>query len=236
MKKIFAAAILTTALFIGCASAEDVESSGAASAPKEINHADSIYYPQIDFYNMTSTADRIILPHYPTYQQTTEYSCGAAAALTVLNYFGDKSFDEPTLIKLLKTKPKIGTSLGNMVKFFKGIGWDVQSSLDTPPFDEYAFQKFVIENLSAGKPIIVENVDWGGHWRVIIGYDSLETSDLLYDDVLIFADPYDTSDHNQDGYAIQSFDRFFSMWFDNHILPEKERNQAWLIATPKGDN
>ena len=105
-----------------------------------------------------------------------------------------------------------------------------------PPFDEYAFQKFVIENLSAGKPIIVENVDWGGHWRVIIGYDSLETSDLLYDDVLIFADPYDTSDHNQDGYAIQSFDRFFSMWFDNHILPEKERNQAWLIATPKGDN
>ena len=122
MKKIFAAAILTTALFIGCASAEDVESSGAASAPKEINHADSIYYPQIDFYNMTSTADRIILPHYPTYQQTTEYSCGAAAALTVLNYFGDKSFDEPTLIKLLKTKPKIGTSLGNMVKFFKGIG------------------------------------------------------------------------------------------------------------------
>lgn len=236
MKKIFAAAILTTALFIGCASAEDVESSGAASAPKEINHADSIYYPQIDFYNMTSTADRIILPHYPTYQQTTEYSCGAAAALTVLNYFGDKSFDEPTLIKLLKTKPKIGTSLGNMVKFFKGIGWDVQSSLDMPPFDEYAFQKFVIENLSAGKPIIVENVDWGGHWRVIIGYDSLETSDLLYDDVLIFADPYDTSDHNQDGYAIQSFDRFFSMWFDNHILPEKERNQAWLIATPKGDN
>ena len=35
MKKILAAAILTTALFIGC-------------APDEINHADSIYRPQIN--------------------------------------------------------------------------------------------------------------------------------------------------------------------------------------------
>ncbi len=228
MKKFFTAAFLSTALFIGCASADD----GAASAPVEINHADSIYYPQINFYEMTSTGDRIILPHFSTYQQTTEYSCGAAAALTVLNYFGEKNFDEQTLMKKMKTKPQIGTSLGNMVKFFKEIGWDVQSSLDAPPFDEYEFQKFVVKNLSAGVPIMVENVEWGGHWRVIIGYDSLGTSEL-YDDVLIFADPYDTSDHNQDGYAVESFDRFFSMWFDHCVLPEKERNQAWLTAIPK---
>lgn len=219
MKKILAAALFLTALFIGCAKAE-------------INHTASIYYPQINFYEMTSTTDRIILTHYPTYQQTTEYSCGAASALTVLNYFGDKNFDEPTLMKLLETKPQVGTSLGNLVKFFKSIGWEVQSSLAAPPFEEYEFQKFVVENLSAGKPIIVENVEWGGHWRVIIGYDSLGTSEL-YDDVLIFADPYDTSDHNQDGYTIGSLDRFFYMWFDHCMLPENERNQAWLIAIPK---
>ena len=219
MKKILAAALFLTALFIGCAKAE-------------INHTASIYYPQINFYEMTSTTDRIILTHYPTYQQTTEYTCGPASALTVLNYFGDKNFDEKTLAKTMETKPQIGTSLGNMVKFFKSIGWEVQSSLDAPPFDEYEFQKFVVENLSAGKPIIVENVEWGGHWRVIIGYDSLGTSEL-YDDVLIFADPYDTSDHNQDGYTIGSLDRFFYMWFDHCMLPENERNQAWLIAIPK---
>ena len=219
MKKILAAALFLTALFIGCAKAE-------------INHTASIYYPQINFYEMTSTTDRIILTHYPTYQQTTEYTCGPASALTVLNYFGDKNFDEKTLAKTMETKPQIGTSLGNMVNFFKSIGWEVQSSLDAPPFDEYEFQKFVVENLSAGKPIIVENVEWGGHWRVIIGYDSLGTSEL-YDDVLIFADPYDTSDHNQDGYTIGSLDRFFYMWFDHCMLPENERNQAWLIAIPK---
>ena len=47
MKGFLTAAIMSTVLFIGCANAE-------------INHADSIYYPRFDFYNMTSTGDRII--------------------------------------------------------------------------------------------------------------------------------------------------------------------------------
>ncbi|MBO4779063.1 MAG: C39 family peptidase, partial [Selenomonadaceae bacterium] len=193
---------------------------------------DSIYFTHPDFANMTSNADRIILSNYPTYQQTTEYSCAPAAALSVLNYFGNHDFDEATLIKRMNTDSHIGTSLGNMVKFFREIGWDVQSGLDTPPIDEVAFRQSVAKNLSEGKPIMVENIEFGGHWRVIIGIDTLGTEEL-YDDVLIFADPYDTSDHNQDGYAIESLDRFFYMWFDHNMLPENERNQPWLIATPK---
>ena len=232
MKKIFIAAFFLTAIFIDTAGAEE-ESSNPAAAPAEINHANSIYYPHLDFYNMTSNADRIILPHYPTYQQTTEFSCGPAAALTVLKFFGRNDFDEATLIERMNSKPEVGTSLGDMVKFFKSLDWNVQSSLDTPPLEEFEFQKFVRENLSQGKPIIVENVEFGGHWRVIIGCDSLGTPDDLYDDVLIFADSFDTSDHKQDGYAIGSLDRFFWMWFDHNILPENERNQPWLIAVPK---
>lgn len=219
MKKFLTAALLVTIFLTGCVRAE-------------INHADSIYYTRPDFYNMTSTADRIILAHFPTVQQQTEYSCGAATVLSVLKFFGNRDFDEATLIERLKTKPKTGTSLGNMVNFFREIGWDVQSSLDTPPMDEFAFQKFVTENLSAGKPILVENVEWGGHWRVIIGVDTLGSAELD-DDVLIFADPYDTTDHNRDGYTAGSLDRFFYMWFDHDILPQAEREQPWLIATPR---
>ena len=233
MKKIFIAAIFLTAIFIGTACAEEQEPSGAAAAPAEINHADSIYYRHPDFYNMTSTDTLTILTHYPTYQQTNEYSCGAAAALTVLKYFGCDDFDEATLIKLMKTKPKIGTRLGNMVKFFKSIGWEVQSSLDRTPMEEDAFKKFVVRNLAAGRPIIVDNIEWGGHWRVIIGVDTMGTPEDLYDDVLIFADPYDTSDHKQDGYTIGSLDRFYSMWFARDLFPKAEHNQPWLIAFPK---
>ena len=231
MKRILSLAIMSTALLIGNACAAD--DGGAAAAPEEINHPDSIYYTHPDFYNMPSTDGRIILPHYPTYQQTSDYSCGSAAALTVLNYFGNHDFDEATLIKRMKTKPEIGTSLSNMIKFFKEIGWEVQSSLDKPPMEDDEFQKFVVKNLSQGNSILVENVEFGGHWRVIIGYDEIGTPDDTYDDVLIFADPFDTSDHKQDGYTSGSFDRFYSMWFDAHMLPKKERNQPWLIATPR---
>ena len=226
MTRIFIAAIFFTAIFIGNVHAAE-EISGPSDAPAEINHPDSIYYPQIDFYNMTSSGDKIILTHYPTYQQTTEFSCGPAAALTVLKFFGNNDFDETELIKRMKAKPNVGTSLKNTVKFFKSIGWKVQSTFDTPHMDEFEFQKFVVKNLSRGKPILVENVEFGGHWRVIIGCDGMGTPDDLYDDVLIFADPYDTSDHHQDGYTFGSLDRFYWMWFDKH-----ERPQAWLVATP----
>ena len=81
-------------------------------------------------------------------------------------------------------------------------------------------------------PIMVENVEWGGHWRVIIGYDTCGTENTL-DDVLIMADSYDTSDHYQDGYAVNNAERFFSMWFDSSMFPKKQRNQPWIIAKPK---
>ena len=90
--------------------------------------------------------------------------------------------------------------------------------------------KFVRETLTAGHPILVENIEWGGHWRVIIGYDDMKTENTL-DDVLIMADPYDTSDHKQDGYTVNNAERFFSMWLDPH-MPEGQQEQAFIIAHP----
>ena len=92
---------------------------GAVSAPAEINHTDSMYFTENDFYNMTQTADRIILKNYPIYQQTTEYTCGPASALTVLYFFGEKHYDEMTLAKEMKTQPyPIGFNPKDMSKFF----------------------------------------------------------------------------------------------------------------------
>ena len=233
MKKFFIAVMMLT-LTAACACAEDVpDYGGAAAAPADINHSDSIYFMRTNFYELTSADGLIILTHYPTALQASDFSCGPAAALTVLRWFGNNNFDEATLVREMKTQPLVGTSLSNMVKFFRDLGWEVHSRLDTPPIkaiDE--FQKFVVDNLSAGTPIMVENVEYGGHWRVIVGYDTLGTENL-FDDMLIFADPFDTSDHNSDGFAFGNADRFFSMWFDHSMLPENEREQPWLTARPK---
>ena len=235
MKKFFVIALLLT-LTAACACAEQVKDyGGAAAAPEDINHPDSIYFTHTNFYDFTCADGRIILEHYPTALQGSDYSCGPVAALTVLRWFGNFDFDEATLVREMKTQPLIGTSLGNMTKFFREIGWEVHSSLDTPHFGELEdFQKFVMKNLSEGTPIMVENVEYGGHWRVIVGYDTLGTENL-YDDVLIFADPFDTSDHHRDGFGVGSADRFFSMWFDHSMLPENEREQPWLTARPKSN-
>lgn len=230
---ILAAAIFSSANFT---SAEDVEIDGAANAPAEINHPDSIYYPDLDFYNMTSRGDRIILPHFGTYQQTTEYTCGPSASLMVLRYYGNYDFDEMELAKEMKTQGyPIGTNPANMVKFFQKIGWEVESSVSkgAVQFKKFGeFREFVLKNLELGRPIIVENIEWGGHWRVIIGYDGIGT-DVTQDDVLIFAEPYDTTDHEHDGYSFGSARRFYSMWFDHSMLPKKQRNQPWIVAYPK---
>lgn len=211
-----------------------IDKEGASSAPMEINHKDSLYFTTPDFYAMASTDERVMLTHYKTYQQTTEYTCGPAAALTVLCHYGNQDYDEMSLAAEMKTQGyPIGTNPRNMVNFFKKIGWQVESSLDSPAFADYnAFRGFVWQKLQESTPIMVENVEWGGHWRVIIGYDTMGTTSTL-DDTLIMADPYDTCDHCQDGYVAVNGEKFFSMWFDHFMLPKKQRNQPWIVARPQ---
>ena len=65
-----------------------------------------------------------------------------------------------------------------------------------------------------------------------MGYDSMGTAHTG-DDVLFMADPFDTSDHLQDGYNILSAERFFYMWFDHQLFKKADQNKQWLIAKPK---
>ena len=65
--------------------------------------------------------------------------------------------------------------------------------------------------ISNGIPMMIGSDDWGGHWQTIIGYDDMGTSGTQ-DDVLILADSYDTTDHEQDGYVVKSFERLVFGW------------------------
>ena len=142
-----------------------ITSSGAAAYRGIGNVADSPYYLAPDFFSMTSTSSLTLLPRYKTYQQTTEITCGPAAALTVLYHFGDTTWEEYKIANIMGTKPKIGTDTSGMVKFFQSIGWVVQSSLTATGKDDASFtsvnqfKDFVIANLRRNTPIMVENID-----------------------------------------------------------------------------
>lgn len=209
------------------------EADGAAQYIGQHDIKESPYFAHPDIYNMKSNENLNIISHFKTRQQHTGYTCGpVAAAMVVENLNGKEINTEKEIYTIMGTSNKKGTDCKGMVKYFKKIGWQVESSADKgSPADYEAFLKFVREHLQAGVPIMVENVDWGGHWRVIIGYDTMGTA-YTGDDVLIMADPFDTSDHLQDGYNIVSAERFFYMWFDDHLFKLTERKKQWLAARP----
>nr|HML49278.1 papain-like cysteine protease family protein [Clostridia bacterium] len=85
--------------------------------------------------------------------------------------------------------------------------------------------------IRAGIPVMIGWNEWSGHWQVIIGYDGMGTPETQ-DDVLILADPYDTNDHNQDGYVVESFERLVYGW--GAAFDERGEN-VFLIAAPELD-
>ena len=213
----------------------ETQAEGAASFSGKLNHANSRYYVFNDYYNMESDDTLHILSHFETYQQTTEYTCGAASALMVLNWFGKNQYHEPVVEQLVESHRAKGTTVENVANFFDLIGWNVEFHADvTMKFNTpLEFEAYVIDHIDRGIPIMINWLDWDGHWQVLIGIDTCGT-DTPYDDVLIFADPYDITDHFQDGYYIFSLGRFFGMWREGPCAEKHEPyQQPFVTAWPK---
>ena len=211
------------------------DGKGADSFEHELDHADSSYYIINDYYNMKSGDGLHILSNFQTYQQTTEYTCGCASALMVLNHYGNNDYNEMDICRLAETDTTKGTSVEGLEGFFKSLGWETTCHADT----DYRFQSieecedFFIRILDSGAPIMVNWVDWYGHWQVLIGLDTCRT-DSPYDDVLIMADPYDVTDHYQDGYYVVPMGRFFDMWREGPCTGKTDPyQQPFVVATPE---
>lgn len=244
-------------------SAKDVDldpEAGADSVERDGDHKDSPYFGSADYYNLTSTDTLTILPKFKTYQQTCESSCGVASTLMVLDYFGKLGdYTEESLAKLRNEAgdyPTDGaTSVAQVLSIFDHVdGFEVASTYDyygktngegdvyfTPEgsamgiYSEITLD-WIQTQLKAGKPIMICWNDWGGHWQVIIGYDTMGT-ETTQDDVIIVADPYDTTDHNQDGYGVYGAERFYYNWsmydFFEGTEFAQERDFLFVTVTPE---
>lgn len=213
---------------------------GADSVERDGDHAESPYFSHPDFYNMESTDTLTILSHFKTIQQTSEWSCGVTSALMVLEWYGKAdSWNEENLAALrheltgeLADYP--GTTLKQAMDIFDGVGgFDYMTTLDyTDVYSEVTLE--TIQGwLAEGKPVMVAWNDWGGHWQVIIGYDTMGT-ETAQDDVIIVADPYDTTDHNQDGYGIYPAERFYYNFtmYDSFTDEEGGNDMLFIVPTP----
>ena len=214
---------------------EGIELGGAAGYDHSNDHLDSEYFPtNHNWYERHSTDRLTIIPRFATYQQTTEVNCGPATILMVLYHYGIKTTTEPEIAVAVDTNDTVGTSVENLRDYFVRLGWHVDAHVSTQTrfADTDEFSAFAREQLAAGRPIIVNWTRWNGHWEAIIGIDTMGTESSS-DDVLIMADPYDTTDHYQDGYFTVGMEQFFYEWHEGLCAGKVEPYQhTYIIAYP----
>jgi len=198
-----------------------------AMCKKENKQPDENLQTHGDFYvtDITKGTPRqgFTLLDVDSYQQTTEYSCGPSAVVTLLDYFG-KQGDEMTIVEEMGTSTTTGTTPEQMANWLDAHGfdasWHENGNLDT-----------LTNNLKKQIPTLVEWSDWGGHWVLLVGYDTRNT-ETIWDDVIIFADPYDRHDDNMDGLTWFNAGRFYYMWYDALLFGTVMR-QVYITATPE---
>ncbi len=198
------------------------------------------YYFNHNFYEMQSDEELTILTNFQTHQRTLRCSCGPNAILMILNYYNDYAMSEEDIFTKVDCKIPGGTKIKNIVDFFRDKGYEVETSIEHSKtvngkcFETMQeFKDFVITNLKMGYPILVESVYYGGHYQVIIGYDSRTENDGYLNDVLIFADSSDNTDDYIDGYTYFSAFKFYKMWFDDRFLPIEHRQQPYVVVKGK---
>lgn len=172
---------------------------------------DSIHASDYYVLDVTQSEPRpgLTLIKVESYQQTTEYTCGPAAVVSLLGFFG-KTGDELKIAQEMGTSPLVGTNPEQMAVWLGNNGfaatWHQNGELDT-----------LTNRLKRNIPTLVEWSDWGGHWVLVVGYDTRET-ETKSDDVIIFADPYDRHDDHADGYTWFNAERFYYMWYDARLF------------------
>lgn len=157
------------------------------------------------------------------FQQTKSYTCGPATLITLLRFYG-RDGDEMQIAKEAKCTPQKGTSPANMVAWLESHDFEVT-------WGENGSLKQLRENLDRGIPTLVEWIDWGGHWVLVVGYDTRGT-DSERDDVIYFADPADGLDGVRDGVTSFHAKRFESMWFDAFLF-ERPMHKIQITAVPR---
>lgn len=190
------------------------------------------YYTGIDFDSLKPDSHLAVIPLKSYRQQVSNYTCGPVSAMTVLSYYNlsvpDTDAEEARIAREMNTS-KNGTTPVAIAGWFMQQGWNATWGTN-------GTYEMLRTNLDAGIPTMVEWINWGGHWVVVVGYDTRGTDDYIWDDVIIFADSVDCADDRVDGITYANYGQFDSMWFDARYFPENMRNRAWVVAVPPGQD
>ncbi|MBR1517068.1 MAG: C39 family peptidase [Bacteroidales bacterium] len=109
------------------------------------------------------------------------------------------------------------------------VGIQAVGNHDRPFADYDEAAQFLVSHIRQGRPVMVCWNLWGGHWTVCIGYDDNATPSFYDDDILVMADPYDTTDGKTEGLTRVSLVQFFYDWFCI-MTPKPWQLQPYLVV------
>ncbi|HWR40156.1 MAG TPA: C39 family peptidase [Patescibacteria group bacterium] len=173
------------------------------------------------------------------YQQTTDYTCGPAMVMSLLRWHNRLSEADMTSVTEMRiaremgtrdmNSPQPGTTAEEIRDWLNEHGFDATLGYD-------GSLELLRDNLKRGIPVLVEWIDWGGHWVVTTGYFAEYESPAKGVDTIFFADSatHWTSRNNPDGITSFNAWRFRDMWFDTQYLnPGQVVRNCYIIAVPK---
>jgi predicted double-glycine peptidase len=164
----------------------------------------------------------------PIVRQATDYSCGAAALLAILFYWGVYDGGESELYAELGTTPADGTPPWNLAKGARAHGLDAEMK-------EHQTLDDLREGLARGETIIVDYQAWkdgddgkpwkdtweDGHYSVLAGID---------DHYVYLMDP-----SGGPGYVYIPIAEFLERWHDYETTPAGKVEARQLAIYIKGD-
>jgi hypothetical protein len=190
---------------------------------------------EANFYDLPASKNFISLS-IKGYQQTEDYTCGPAAAMSLLQHYQqlpEQQMNKTTEMRIAKemsaSMADVGTSPKELANWFKQRGFEVNSGTN-------GNLDMLRENLRKGIPTLVEWIDWGGHWVIVTGYYQAGDKPNPAKDTIFFADPaaHFGNTHNPDGITSFNVERFQSMWFDaQYFKPGHLVKGVYMTAVPR---
>ncbi len=200
-----------------CATPNEAKDVISQSKSRDIGIA---WFPEIDPTILAASRNVDFIPNLKGYQQTTDYTCGPAALLSLAKFYGLPGIEENAETEMQIAQESGTRDLNSSLPGIKPqemVAWleknDFYVQLEFEERGDGTALQRLRENIRRGVPTLVEWIDLNGHWAIAVGYDYRNVSDP-WDDVLILADPYDRYDDYQDGYSFVNANRFYWMWFD----------------------
>jgi predicted double-glycine peptidase len=153
------------------------------------------------------------------YQQTTDYTCGPAAVMSLLHYYGELDCSQMNPKTEMQLAKEMGTTVAEGTNEQQIVKWLNDHGFHATLYYSGTVAK-LRQNLAKGVPVLINWIDWGGHWVALAGYDAAGNIHSINHDTIFFADPAVHFDNikTRDGISFFNSERFSYMWFNSKML------------------